>query len=61
MSIGSGQGLVETILAQIGGWQRLRHWLLVTRNVKRRYRRCSCTEISSTLSHLERVCGEIAA
>jgi hypothetical protein len=53
--------LVETILAQIGGWQRLRHWLLVTHNVKSRYLRCGCTEISSILSHLERVCGEIAA
>ena len=61
---GLGQWLVETILAD-PRLQRLRRWLLVTRDAERLYRRCGFTDPSGDLAYLERFdpnpCGKIAA
>ena len=61
---GLGQWLVETILADRHS-QRLRRWLLVTRDAKRLYQRCGFAEPTPGLAYLERFdpdpCGKIAA
>jgi N-acetylglutamate synthase-like GNAT family acetyltransferase len=50
---GLGQWLVETILAD-PRLQRLRRWLLVTRDAKSLYRRCGFDELDRGLCYLER-------
>ena len=57
---GLGQWLVETILAD-PRLQRLRRWLLVTRDAKSLYQRCGFDELSAGLSYLERLAGFPAA
>jgi GNAT superfamily N-acetyltransferase len=61
---GLGQWLVETILAD-PRLQRLRRWLLVTRDAERLYRRCGFTDPAPGLAYLERFdpgpCGKTAA
>ena len=61
---GLGQWLVETILGD-ARLQRLRRWLLVTRDAKSLYQRCGFAELSPGFSYLERFdpspCGKIAA
>jgi N-acetylglutamate synthase-like GNAT family acetyltransferase len=61
---GLGHWLVETILAD-PRLQRLRRWLLVTRDAERLYRRCGFADPADGLAYLERFdpdpCGKIAA
>jgi GNAT superfamily N-acetyltransferase len=61
---GLGQWLIETILSD-PLLQRLRRWLLVTRDAKSLYQRCGFAELTPGLAYLERFdpdpCGKIAA
>ena len=61
---GLGQWLVETILEE-PSLQRLRRWLLVTRDARSLYQRCGFAELTPGLAYLERFdpdpCGKIAA
>jgi GNAT superfamily N-acetyltransferase len=61
---GLGQWLIETILSD-PLLQRLRRWLLVTRDAKSLYQRCGFAELTPGLAYLERfdpdLCGKIAA
>jgi GNAT superfamily N-acetyltransferase len=61
---GLGQWLVETIIAD-PRLQRLRRWLLVTRDAASLYRRCGFTDPACGLTYLERFdpdpCGKMAA
>jgi GNAT superfamily N-acetyltransferase len=61
---GLGQWLVETILAD-SRLQRLRRWLLVTRDAETLYRRCGFSDPACGLAYLERLdrgaCGGEAA
>lgn len=50
---GLGQWLVETILAD-PRLQRLRRWLLVTRDAENLYRRCGFAELQPGMTYLER-------
>jgi GNAT superfamily N-acetyltransferase len=61
---GLGRWLVETILSD-PSLQRLRRWLLVTRDAKNLYQRCGFAELTPGLAYLERFdpdpYGKIAA
>ena len=50
---GLGRWLIETVLAH-PPLQRLRRWLLVTRDAASLYRRCGFTDLRDGLSYLER-------